>query len=220
MSMSTSAFCRSPYRILVADEFPLVRRGLRGLLGSDPELEVCGEVSNVREVLPLASKKKPDLIIMGLGRMDELGAIASIREANPGTQILTMHTAEESIRGVLDAGAHGYILRSDAESKLLLTIQCLRQRRSFSSRNPREFEGRSFYPDQKTGDKTERELTKRELEIVGLLASGNCNKEVAVKLHLSTRTVEGHRNHIMHKMGFSNFSELVRFAIRQGLITA
>ncbi len=218
--MSTSAFCRCPYRILVADEFPLVRRGLRVLLGSHPELEVCGEVSHVREVLPLASTKKPDLIILGLGRMDERRAIASIRQANPETQILTMHTAEESIDGVLDAGAHGYVLRSDAESKLLVTIQRLRNRRSSPSPALRDVNGKSSFRDQKTGDKTEHELTGRELQIVALLASGNCNKEVAVKLRLSTRTVEGHRNHIMHKMRFSNFSELVRFAIREGLITA
>jgi DNA-binding NarL/FixJ family response regulator len=127
-----------------------VRRGLRVLLGSDRDLEVCGEVSNGREVLPLASMKKPDLIIMGLTRIEGLKAIASIRDAH----------------------------------------------------------------------RSEHELTKREIEIVRLLALGNSNKEVAVKLNLSTRTVEGHRNHIMHKMSFSNFSELVRFAIRKRLVTA
>jgi DNA-binding NarL/FixJ family response regulator len=112
--MRTSAFCRCPYRILVADEFPLVRRGLRVLLGSDRDLEVCGEVSNGREVLPLASMKKPDLIIMGLTRIEGLKAIASIRDAH----------------------------------------------------------------------KSEHELTKREIEIVRLLALGDSNKEVAVKLRL------------------------------------
>lgn len=219
--MSTSAFCRSPYRILVADEFPLARRGLRGLLSSDPELEVCGEVSNGQEVLPLAGMKKPDMIILGLGRSDELKAIVSIRQAHPETQILTMHTAGETIQGVLEAGAHGYILRSDAESKLLSAIRCLRNRRAFPSPKPHVVEGRNgSVRGGKADDKAEHELTKRELEIVGLLASGNCNKEVAVKLNLSTRTVEGHRNHIMHKMHFLSLSELVRFAIRKGLITA
>jgi len=219
--MSTSAApCRCPYRILVADEFPLVRRGLRVLLGSDPDLEVCGEVSNDREVLSLASMKKLDLIIMGLARIEGLKAIASIRDACPEARIIAMHTEEDSIQGALNSGAHGYILRSDDESELLAAIQQLRLHRAFPSWKIHELKTRSTARYQKADDKSEHELTKREIEIVRLLALGNSNKEVAVKLNLSTRTVEGHRNHIMHKMSFSNFSELVRFAIRKRLVTA
>ncbi len=196
-----------------------MRRGLRVLLGSDPDLEVCGEVSNDREVLPLASMKKPDLIIMGLTRIEGLKTIASIRDACPGARIIAMHTEEGSIQGVLDSGAHGYILRSDDESELLAAIQHLRLHSEFPSGKIHEVKTRSTARYQKTHDKSEHELTKRESEIVRLLALGNSNKEVAVKLNLSTRTVEGHRNHIMHKMRFSNFSELVRFAIRKRLVT-
>ena len=222
-TVATSAFGRCPYRILIGEECSLARRGLRGLLSSDPELKICGEVSNVRDLVQLAKKEKPDLIIKGTTspQMDELEAIVSIHQTCPETRILivlSMRAAKDSLRAALDSGAHAYIFRSDAESELLSAVHNLRRCGLFSGPTVPKLGINSSIRNLRMNGTIVQALTNRELEIASLLAGGYSNKEVAAKLNLSPRTVETHRDHIMHKMTFSNFSELVRFAIRERLI--
>jgi two-component system response regulator NreC len=221
----TEAPFQKPYRVLIADELPVVRRGLCSFLHSRLELEICGEASNRPELLELLRKTKPDLIIMGLTmhQTNGLEGIRSVGNAYPGIRILvfTANITEDFIRRALDAGAHGCVLKSDSESDLLSAIEHLTHKRVFyTSRalnDALKSMTRSFIASKSLG-MPQNELTGREIEVVALLTNGNSNKEAAAKLNLSTRTVEAHRNHVMKKLRLSNFSELVRFAIRHGIV--
>ena len=217
------------YRILVVDDHSVVRHGLRVLLESQHGVEVCGEVSNGREAVEFVKKSRPDLVVLDLTMpdMDGLNVTRAIREASPETEVLvfTIHFSEELARGVLAAGALGYVLKSDADSELLAALDHMRHHQPFftsklammmsqnithHSRDGADGAGQNVVPISP--------LTPREIDVVRLLAAGKSNKESASALEISTRTVESHRNHIMDKMNFSSYSELVRFAVRTKLV--
>jgi DNA-binding NarL/FixJ family response regulator len=216
-----------PYRILVADDHSIVRHGLKALLGSQHGLEVCGEASNGREALDAAKKTKPDLVVLDLTmpEMDGLQAAHAILDAQPDTNILifTMHFSKEIARHVLRAGARGYLLKSDSETDLVAAVDQIRHGQCFITGQLAAVMLENFVAGETQEPTPENpipgtSLTQREVEIVQLLGEGKSNKEVAAKLGVSTRTIESHRNHIMHKMSFTSFSELVRFSIRAGLV--
>ena len=214
------------YRVLVVDDHDVVRRGVRSLLESQTGVEVCSEAANGLEALENVKRDKPHLVVLDLTmpEMNGLEAARAIREASPESDvlILSMHFSEEIAREVLRVGARGYVLKSDANTELLIAVQRLRQGKSFfTSRlaasmtdifvnGPSDSSAKSLLPGTP--------LTTRELEIVRLLAEGKSNKETAASLGVSTRTIESHRNHIMRKMEFENFSELIRFAIRNNMV--
>jgi DNA-binding NarL/FixJ family response regulator len=217
---------QKPYRILVVDDHDVVRRGVRALLESQPGLEVCGEVGNGVEALDHLKKGKADLVVLDLTmpEMNGLEAARAIRQVAPETEvlILSMHFSEEIAREVLRSGARGYVLKSDANSDLITAVQCLRQGKPFFTTRLAASMADIFVhgpSDSSTGGLLPGvPLTTREVEIVQLLAEGKSNKEAAAALGVSTRTVESHRNHIMRKMGFTSFSELIRFAVRNSLV--
>ena len=174
----------------------------------------------------MVKKGKPDLVILDLTmpEMDGLAAARAIQEESPETDILilTMHFSKEIARDVLRSGARGYLLKSDAETDLLGAIEQIRRGQQVIAGQLAITMMESFVngediesPDHPIPGAP---LTAREVEIVQLLAEGKSNKEVAAALGVSTRTIESHRNHIMHKMNFTSFSELVRFAIRSNLV--
>jgi DNA-binding NarL/FixJ family response regulator len=219
----------NPYRILVADDHAVVRRGLRVLLESQPGIEVCCEASTGTEALESVKKFKPDMVVLDLTmpEMNGLDVTRAVHEESPSTAILvlTMHFSEELAREVLRAGALAYVLKSDADSELLAAIDHVRHNQPFftgalaASMAQTFVHGPGDVP-QLSGDRPlpGSPLTTREVEVIQLLAEGKSNKEAAVELGVSTRTIESHRNHIMHKMNFRNFSELVRFAVRNNLV--
>jgi DNA-binding NarL/FixJ family response regulator len=189
-----------PYRILVADDHAVVRRGVRALLESQPGLEVCCEAATGLEALEHVKKTKPNLVL------------------------LTMHFSEDVAREVLRSGARGYVLKSDADSELVAAVRHVQQHKPFFTGRLAMTMVESFVNEQREGEPSTDHplpgcpLTARELEIVQLLATGKISKEVAATVGISTRTVESHRNHIMKKMNFASFSELMRFAIRNHLV--
>jgi DNA-binding NarL/FixJ family response regulator len=218
-----------PYRVLVADDHAVVRRGLRSLLESQPGIEVCCEAATGPETLQHVKTDKPDLVVLDLTlpEMNGLDVTRALREQSPSTAILvlTMHFSEELAREVLRAGAMGYVLKSDADGELLAAIDHVRHNQPFFTSALAVSMAHTFVhgPDDASGSSAERPLpgsplTNREVEVIQLLAEGKSNKEAALELGVSTRTVESHRNHIMHKMNFRNFSELVRFAVRNNLV--
>jgi len=215
------------YRVLIVDDHDVVRRGIRTLLESQPGVEVCCEATNGVEAVEYVKKAKPDLVVLDLSMpdMNGLDAARTIRQVAPETEILifSMHFSEEIAREVLRLGARGYVLKSDANTELVAAVQRLRQGKPFfTSRlaasmadmyvnGPGDPDPESPLPGSP--------LTSREIEIVQLLAEGKSNKEAAAVLGVSTRTVESHRNHIMRKMNFASFSELIRFAVRNNLVS-
>lgn len=215
-----------PFRILVADDHPVVRRGLRDLLGSQPGIEVCWEASTGVEAMEHVTREKPDLVVLDLTmpEMNGLEVVQAVREQSPTTEVLvlTMHFSEELAREVLRSGALGYILKSDADAELLAAVDHARHHLPFFTSQLATSMVQNFVHGAGAGagegGPTDLPLTPREIEVVKLLAEGKSNKQVAAALGVSSRTIESHRNHIMHKMNFTSFSDLVRFAVRSNLI--
>jgi DNA-binding NarL/FixJ family response regulator len=214
-----------PYRVLIADDHVVVRRGVRAMLESQPGIEVCSEASNGVEALHYIRKEKPDLLVLDLTmpEMNGLEVVRSVREESPSTDILvlTMHFSEELARECLGCGALAYVLKSDADAELLAAVDHIRHHQPHFTSKLAMTMTESFVrgpsgPAESLIPGTT--LTPREVEVVQLLASGRSNKEVAGVLGVSTRTIESHRNHIMQKMKFASFSELVRFAVRHNLV--
>jgi DNA-binding NarL/FixJ family response regulator len=214
------------YRILVVDDHSIVRRGLRSLLESQSGLEICAEAADGIEAMQEVVKERPDLVILDLTMPQKNGLEVTrfIREEWPSTAvlILTMHFSEEIAREVLRCGARGYLLKSDVDIELLTAIRQIRQNKPFFTGKLAATMAESYVRDKRgksdaLGD-DEGLLSSRELEVVQLLASGKSNKEAAASIGVSTRTIESHRNHVMQKMEFRSFSDLIRFAIRNNLI--
>jgi len=216
-------------RIVVADDHAVVRRGLRALLDAQPGLEVCAEAVSGPETLDCVQRLRPDIVVLDLTmpEMNGLDVTRAIRERSPATAVvvLTMHFSEELAREVLRAGALAYVLKSDADSQLLAAIDHVRHNQPFFTGTLALTMANAFLRGPSKPHETPRRkplpgspLTRREVEVVQLLAEGKSNKQAAIKLGVSIRTVESHRTHIMRKMGFQNFSELVRFALRNNLV--
>ncbi|HKS67065.1 MAG TPA: response regulator transcription factor [Candidatus Acidoferrales bacterium] len=222
---ATPSVTSKSFRVLIVDDHAVVRRGLRTLLASQPGLEVCGEAATGAEALNLVRKNKPELVILDLTMpdMNGLDATRAIREESPNTTvlILTMHFSDELAREALRSGALGYVLKSDADRDLLAAVDHVRHGQPFFTGCLAASMVHTFVDGPVTslgaGDSAST-LTQREVEILQALAEGKSNKQVASALDVSTRTVESHRNHIMRKMGFDSFSDLVRFAVRNNLV--
>lgn len=210
-------------RVLIADNHEIVRHGVRDLVESHEGLTVCGEVGTGREAVSEAKRLKPDVVIMAIS-MSELNGIEAtrqIRQALKGTEVVvfTRHETEELVRQVLDAGARGYVLKSDAKKYLLAAIEAVREHRVFfSARVSRLVLDGYLKKSEKTPKGKNLELTPREREIIQLVAEGRSTKEVAQALGISTKTAETHRHRLMSKRKLHNISEVVRYAIRNHII--
>ena len=217
------------YRIQIADDHSVVRRGIRAVLELEPNVEISSETGSGAETVEHVRKHRPDLLLLDLTmpEMNGLEVAAAVRSEFPETQIiiLTMHFSESVAREALKCGALGYMLKSDADTDLIAAVRHVRHNRTFFTGCLANKMIDSFIEDPRatTADETKAPvedcpLTEREKEVLRMLALGESNKKVALTMGVSTRTVESHRNHIMHKMRFTNFSDMVRFAIRQNLI--
>jgi len=215
------------YRVLIADDHPVVCRGIRRILESGSDFEVCGEASSGDEALSHIENTKPDVVVLDLTMPIRGGweIIREIRRIAPSTKILvlTMHESGVLARQAVQAGAHGYLLKSDAEPELLTAIHTLRQDKCYiSPRLAEEYEDALESCDRLSelsgSGVLGMRLTVREVEIITLLAQGKSNKESAASLGISRRTVESHRAQIMQKMNFTSLSDLIRFAVRNRLV--
>jgi DNA-binding NarL/FixJ family response regulator len=205
-------------RILLADDHNVVRKGLRGTLEEYGDWNVCGEASNGREAVRLALELKPDIVVLDL-TMPELNGIEATRQIKkslPQTEILifTMHETEEMILKAFEAGARGFVLKSDDELELVEAIKVISQHKPFFTTAASE----ALLDNLLRPSLRDSVLTDREREVVQLLAEGKANKEVAAALGISVKTAETHRATIMRKLEIDSIADLVRYAIRNGLI--
>lgn len=214
-------------RILIADDHEIVRRGLKTLLSSRPGWTVCAEAASGREAIALAAQQRPDIVVMDISMpgLNGLEATRKIRKMLPKAEvvILSLHYSDQLVREVLDAGARGYILKSDATRDLLKAIEALATRRSFFTSGAAQMiiDGfRNPGSANEPGNLMRHRLSSREREIVQLLAEGKSSKEVAVTLGISVKTAETHRANIMRKLEMHSVSELVRYAVRNQMIEA
>jgi|SRR5579872_4720502 len=209
-------------RILIADDHDIIRKGVRAVLSSRPGWEVCAEAATGREAVARAEEHRPDIVVMDISmpELNGLEAARQIRKMLPKTEvmILSLHFSDQLVREVLDAGAHGYILKSDADEDLLKAVEALANRRSFFTSGAAEL---ILDGTREKGSSTtlmRNRLTAREREIVQLLAEGKSSKEVAVSLFISVKTAETHRANIMRKLEVHSVSELVRYAVKNHMI--
>jgi len=213
-------------RVLVVDDHEVVRRGLCALLESEPDYEVCGEAANGVDAVRKSKQLTPDVAIIDVSmpRLNGLEAARRIRKTSPHTEIilLTMHESESLLRDALECGVRAYVLKSDAGRDLIAAVAAVRRGTPFFSGAISAMLAQA-YVDTTEGNiptRTAKGLTAREREIVQLLAEGHSNKEIAVLLELSVKTVETHRSNILRKLGLHSLPDLVRYAIRNQIIVA
>jgi DNA-binding NarL/FixJ family response regulator len=215
----------SNIRILIADDHELIRRGLVSALADRPDWSIVAEAADGRQAAELAARLAPDIAVLDLTmpELNGLDATRQIRAASPQTRILivTAHESEQLIRDVLDAGAMGYVLKSDAGRVLVQAIEALLDERPFfTSKVARVVLEGYLRSGEDSVTQAAVALSPRERQIVQLLAEGSNNKEVARALQLSVKTVETHRSNIMRKMEFGSLADLVRYAIRNKIVDA
>src|SRR5712691_9417546 len=200
-------------RILVVDDHAVVRRGVRSLLESHEGWEVCGEATTGRDAVAQSLRLRPDVVVMDLSlpELNGLDATRQILKDSPRTEILvlTMHHSEELARDVLQAGARGYVLKSDADQSLIAAVESLRQHKPFLTSKVTEFVLDDYIRRSDASDEgaPKDAVTPREREIIQLLAEGHSNKETASLLGISVKTVEAHRANIMRKLHLRSISD-------------
>lgn len=207
---------RAQISLVLADDHVVVRRGLRMVLERVPDFEVVTEASDAREALVAAGEVGADVLVLDLNMPGEpLEVLAEAGQAAPGVAVivLTMEQDPELARRAMEAGARGYVLKQAAEEEL---VDAIRTVAAGGTHLSREIEAALARPDQR-GDSRDG-LTGRETEVLGLIARGHTNAEIADMLSLSVRTVETHRARIQQKLGLSTRPELVRYALAHDLI--
>ena len=214
----------SAYRILIADDHEVVRRGIRSLLESHAGWEICAEAKDGREAVDLCRELKPDLVLLDIGmpNLNGLDAARQILENNPLTRVLvlTIHDSDQVVRDVLAAGARGFLLKSDAGRDLVTAVEAMQRHRTFFTSQVAEIvlDGYLNSRPQAAPVVPRNRLTPREREVVQLLAEGKTSKEVAVALALSVKTAETHRTNIMRKLDLHSVADLTLYAVRNGII--
>jgi DNA-binding NarL/FixJ family response regulator len=213
-------------RILVVDDHELVRRGIRGLLRARRGWTIIGEAASGREAVAKANNLKPDVVIVDVSMpdLDGLQATRQIREATPTTEVvvLTMHESDQMVRRALDAGALGYVLKSDLAAHLVNAVKDVSAGKLFLTPRVSDMVLKGFLKIGKQPGPTEylqARPTPREVEIIRLLAEGKANKKIAAELGITIRTVETHRAKIMLKLGLHSLTELIHYAIRHGIFS-
>jgi len=212
-------------RILVADDHELVRRGMCTLLQAHADWEVCGEATDGRDAVEKAKQLKPDVVILDIG-MPNLNGLAATRQlmqhGNYKIIVLTIDDSDQAIREALDAGARGFVLKSDAARDLVAAVEALQRNRLFFTPRVNDMVLAGFLETGQNG--TSRRPPKvptptaREREVIQLVAEGKSSKEVAAVLNLSTKTAETHRSNIMRKLGLHSVQDLVLYAIKNHII--
>jgi DNA-binding NarL/FixJ family response regulator len=214
-------------RILIADDHNLVRRGLKALIESRPGWQVCGEAHTGRDAAVKAEQMKPDVVILDISMpgLNGVEAARRIRKTSPNTEILilSVHYSDQLIRDILEAGARGYVMKSDSDRDLLVAVQAMADHKPFFTSKATEMMLTNFCqtgPQPQLKDLAADRLTSREREIVQLLSEGRSSKEVAAVLEISVKTADTHRANIMRKLNLHSVSELVLYAVRNQIIQA
>jgi DNA-binding NarL/FixJ family response regulator len=213
------------YRVVIAEDHTIIREGLRSLLSQAKDFDIVGEAADGREALRLVERSKPDLVLTDLSmpRMDGTDVIGAIKKQSPHTKViaLTVHRAEEYVLATLRAGVDGYVLKEATYEELMMAIRSVLRGKHYLSPEisgkliEGYLEGRKSYKTDSLWDT----LTKREREILKLIAEGLKNKEIADFLCISVHTVETHRSALMKKLNLHNTAALVALALEKGIVS-
>jgi DNA-binding NarL/FixJ family response regulator len=210
---------REKIHILLVDDHAVVRQGFKMILAAQPDMEIVGEAGNGREALDLAGQLQPDVIVMDVA-MPELNGIEATRrvaDVSPRSRVLalSMHKDSVYVREILRAGARGYLLKDSISSDLLAAVRAIARGEGYLSPGVSDAVLNDYR--QHVTDPIDL-LTSREREVLQMIAEGKTNKEIATVLSLSVYTVDAHRGHIMEKLNVHSVTDLVRFAVRAGLV--
>ena len=207
-------------RLLVADDHGIMRGGLRLLLDRQPDMEVVAEAQDGIEAVELALRERPDICILDVSmpRMTGLQATVEIRAQAPeiAVLVLSMHDDERYLFEALQAGAAGYVLKREADHALVDAVRAVSRGEPFLTNAAEHSLVREWMEDESSGPA--EPLTLREREVLKLIAEAHTNREIGEILHLAEKTVESHRANLLRKLGMRDRVELVRYAIRRGLI--
>jgi DNA-binding NarL/FixJ family response regulator len=206
-------------RVLLADDHTMVRQGFRRILSGQPDMEIVGEAANGREAVELAEKLRADVVVMDVA-MPELNGIEATRRlagSAPHVRVLalSMHKDSVYVREILRAGARGYLLKDSVDSDLLAGVRAVARGEGYLSPSISNAVLNDYR--RHVTDPIDL-LTSREREVLQMIAEGKTNKEIATILNLSVYTVDAHRGRIMEKLNLHSINELVRFAVRKGLV--
>ena len=209
-------------RVLIADDHGIVRGGLRLLLDRQPDMQVVAEAADGIEAVELALRARPDVCVLDVAmpRMTGLQATHEIRAHAPdiAVLVLSMHDDERYLFEALQAGAAGYVLKREADHALLTAVHAVMRGEPFMTNAAERSLVREWMADDSTGPV--EPLTQREREVLKLIAEAHTNRSIGELLHLAEKTVESHRANLLRKLGMRDRVELVRYAIRRGLIEA
>lgn len=212
-------------RILIVDDHAILRQALRLMLEAEPELEVIGDAANGREAVAMTEKELPDVVLMDMVMpgLNGLEATRQIRKRCPKTRvlILTGYMEDEQILSALRAGAAGYVVKRSDTEELLLGIRAVHRGNSYFSSAISDGDAINQYlwqAKQEDGKVGYDLLTSREREVLQLIAEGHSNQRIAQELFISVKTVEAHKAHIMSKLHTRNRTDLIRYALRKGLV--
>jgi two-component system, NarL family, response regulator NreC len=221
---ASAARAASKIRVLLADDHTILRAGVRMMLNAQPDIEVVGEASDGRHAIAEAQRLLPDVILMDI-TMPDLNGIEATRQVKrllPEIKVLvlTMHENEEYLFQVLRAGASGYMLKEAADTELISAIRIITNGSFYLSSSAQSMMVGDYLQRVRSGEERDSysELTEREREILKHVAEGYTNNQIAERLFISPKTVDTHRTHIMDKLNLHSRAELVKYAMRRGLL--
>ncbi|MBA2448888.1 MAG: response regulator transcription factor [Chloroflexi bacterium] len=213
-----------PIRVLIADDHPILRSGLKLLLGAEPDMVVVGEANNGREAVEQTIQLRPDVVVMDIA-MPEMGGLEATRklsELASGTRvlILTVHAEEQYLLPVIQAGGSGYVRKSQADTDLLEAVRAVHRGEVFLDRPATKMLLEDYLGRVQAGKETDtyRTLSEREREVLTFTAEGYTAQEIADRLVLSPKTVDTYRQRMMDKLNLHHRAELVKYALRKGLL--
>jgi len=207
--------------ILLADDHRIMRDGLSALLKNEPDIEVIAEADNGREAVEMSRKLKPNVVVMDMS-MPGLNGVEATRQIldlddNVKVLVLSMHADKRFVIGALSAGASGYVLKDCAFEELVRAIHVVAMNQTYLSPSIADIVVESYRRSQTSPTQSFPVLTPREREVLQLITEGASAKKIASILHVSMKTVETHRQHIMEKLNAHSVAELTKYAIREGL---